>query len=78
MKLVNKIKKISEILETPHYFFFKTEDKQIMIYFEGKEKTYQFRGYSMKEAVNEAETFIKENFSNIDKNQLKMFEDEDK
>jgi hypothetical protein len=77
MKLTNKIKKISEILETPNYFFFKTEDKQIMIYFEGEDKSYQFRGYSMKETIEDAEEYIKENFD-TDEKQLKLFEDEDK
>ena len=77
MKLENKIQKITEALKTPNYFFFKTEDRQIMLYLEG-ENVYQFRGHTMKEAVMDGENFIKENFPNVDKNQMKMFEDEDK
>jgi len=77
MDLTKQIEQLKTDLKTPNHFFSRTADKDVMIYFEGEDISYEFRGNSMKLAVEEGINFVKENFQKVDKKQLNLFKQDE-
>lgn len=76
MELTPRIDELGKVFKRNNYFFTRTSDGEIMIYFEGKEGRYTFRGQTMLEAVRAAEKFAESTIPTF--RQIKTEENETK
>ena len=76
MTFVERMRYIKHVLKTPYHFFTETSDRGVLLRLEdNKECKYSFKGFTIIEAIKEAETYIKQE---IEAGSLKDIEKDDK